>query len=196
MRNWLVIGISFFLSINLCAQTLTANQAQQSLRMREIEVNAASLVQYAGQGDWTTVQLLVQAGVSVIEPESVKGQTALHAAAAQGHDRMASEMLRLGIKPDAQDTCGSTPIINAAYAGRSSMVSLLLQNLGSLQVNHVAKCGLTPLIAAVLSGDARTVRVLLDANADTRLSDVHGITPVMAAQRKKRDDIVNLLTAP
>lgn len=193
-QQLLALGVGLFLSIQASAQTQSTEQARLALTKRDIEVATTSLIQYAGQGDWVTVQLLLQSGVKAGGVEAVRGQTALHTAAAQGHERIVRELLQLGARADSVDLCGNTALINAAYAGHLSVSLLLLRNTDS-DLNHKAQCGLTPLIAAVLGGNARVVRALLDAKADPRMPDAHGTTAVSVAKRKKREDLVVMLTS-
>lgn len=178
----------------LSAGAYASDQNKQSLLNRGIDISAGSLVQHAGQGDWITVQSLLRAGVLIDEPEPLRQQTALHAAAAQGHDRLLRELIQLKARPDMQDDCGNTALINAAYQGRLSTLIALLQT-GEVRVNHGARCGMTPLIAAIYAGDLPSIRALLDAQANPRQASLQGVTPLQAAQLKKRSDIQALLEA-
>ena len=192
IREGAVLRVFGFLFFFASAAYANNDQIKQSLLTRGVEVTVASLVQHAGQGDWTTVQALLRAGVSVNGVEPVRKQTALHAAASQGHERIVKELIQLQALPDLQDDCGNTALVNAAYSGRLAVVSVLLQT-GQVNVDHQAQCGMTPLIAAIYGGDMASIRALLAAKANPLLASSQGYTPIQAAQFKKRPDMLALL---
>jgi ankyrin repeat protein len=149
-----------------------------------VEATPASLVQYAGQGDATTVSLLVEAGVSARSVDAVRATTPLHAAAAQGHMRVAERLIVLGADVNARDWHGATPLVNAAAAGSLPLVRALLRS--GARVDVVPSAAPTALIAAVQRGDAQLVEELLAAGASPHLPDAFGTTPADAARRARR----------
>jgi uncharacterized protein len=187
-------GLFLWHATLMYAQTTPAIQLQPLIQTRGIELTAASLVQYAGQGDWVTMQLLLNLGVSMNAVDDARQVTALHAAASQGHDKVVKELLALSVAVDAQDVCGNTALVNAAYARQAAVVGMLLRT-HAVEVNHQPRCGLTPLIAAIYGGDINIVRQLLDAKANPNLVDKYGTSPLQAARLKKRMDFVPLLEA-
>lgn len=163
-------------------------KAHTQLKNSRIDINSTSLVLYASQGDLSIVSLLISAGVSPAEPEPQRKVTAFHAAATQGHLKVIAELLKSGSPINAQDMCGYTPLMVAAYFGQSDVVSMLVRNGGAL-LDHQAHCGLTPLMAAVQSGNIKIVEILLTAGAKPQMEDVFGNTALRTAQQRQRHEI-------
>lgn len=139
--------------------TQTPTQAQAQLRLMGVQSNATQLVQFAAQGDLTVVKLLLQSGVPAVEAEPKRGVSALHNAAAQGHQRVVEWLLAHGANLDAQDAWGMTPLLNAAYFGRTAIVKILVERGAKLQL--VSKDGMSALDCAVYSGNAEVLGLLL-----------------------------------
>ena len=55
------------------------------------------------------------------------GQTALHWAARNGKDAVATQLLQAKANPNAANNDGNTPLHNAAYNGHAVVVDVLLQ---------------------------------------------------------------------
>lgn len=173
------------------SEAVTAEQARMQLERSGTEVSIERLVQHAAQGDTSTVELLLAAGISASAVEPKRQVSPLHGAAAQGHLRIATRFLDLGAPVDAQDWHGATPLVHAAYYDKSDIVRLLLAR--GAEVNHVPSAAPTALASAVQTGDIELIRLLLSAGADPKLKDYSGTTPIVAAERAHRDAIVTLL---
>lgn len=176
-----------------CSTAIAQNKlpAREQLKANGIEILPERLVQYAAQGDIVTVNLLIDAGLSVNAADPVRHVTALHNAAAQGHARIVQRLLELGADVNARDWWGVTPLIAAAGAGQVAIVSLLVQK--GADVNVVPEKAPTALIAAIQQGSLKTVDLLLAAKAQIDLSDGVGQTPLSAAKLANRGEILTRL---
>lgn len=175
----------------LVAGATEPSEARRQLAAMNIEATPARLVQYAAQGDMTTTDLLLAAGIPAKAAEPVHHATALHAAAAQGHLVLVRRLLDSGAAVDAPDDHGVTPLVNAAYFGRDAVVALLLERGANPDVHP--KMAPTPLIAAVQSDQAAVVERLLRAGANPDQADYAGTTPVVAAERAGRTALAQKL---
>lgn len=175
----------------LAAAAAEPSEARRQLAAMNIEATPARLVQYAAQGDMTTTDLLLAAGVPATAAEPIHHATALHAAAAQGHLALARKLLDSGAAVDALDDRGVTPLVNAAYYGRDSVVALLLER--GANPNTQPKASPTPLTAAVQSDQPAVVERLLRAGAKPDQADYTDTTPIAAAERSNRTAMLQKL---
>ncbi|KAJ2159817.1 hypothetical protein GGF46_002757 [Coemansia sp. RSA 552] len=101
------------------------------------------------------------------------GATPVHFAACYGQKRALVQVLRLGGEPtavDAQDDSGRTPLMLAAFRGRTQTVSALLRR--NAKVNDRDMSGWTALMYAAFTGRIAICRELLEFSA-TRLATDH-----------------------
>jgi len=152
--------------------------------MNETQLEILNL---AATGDLHGVQQALRSG---IPPQTCDdfGRTALHEAAAAGHDQILRVLLEAGANPNSACLDGWTPLCEAAKFSRSQTVLLLL--------NHGAKIGLPrPLSAynAALrsNADAETFRALL-AGMTPGPPDKEGKRIIDALIRKSRADVVSI----
>ena len=115
----------------------------------------------------------------------------LHAAAANGHLEMVTELLERGASVDLEDSLGYTSLTNAAYQGHLSVLLLLLQHSANpdLQANY----GDTALMAAAHHGKGACVQALLRAKANSKLRTEKGETALQWAEAKGHTAIAKLL---
>ena len=193
MVDWRRAGALALLLHAAPALGMDRDGAQAQLKATGIAAVPAALVQYAALGDSATVLLLVEAGVSVNQSESLRQVSALHNAAAQGHLRLAQRLLELGARVDAEDWNGVTPLIGAVAGGHRKVVELLLARGGN--ANALPHRAPTALICAIELGEPALVEVLLKAGASAALADAFGRTPLAAAALGGRSEIVKRLEA-
>ncbi len=91
-----------------------------------------------------------------------------------------------------------TALIAAAHLGHDGVVRQLIA--AGAPLNHVNNLHWTALIEAILLGDGgtrhhHTLHALLEAGADTRLTDREGLTPLQLAKRRGDEQIVRGLIA-
>jgi ankyrin repeat protein len=146
-----------------------------------------ALMWAASKGYPETVKLLIRAKADVrlssfrhTDPETyttVMGKTALAYAAGKGHLDIARMLLDAGAEADID--CGSiscasgdegalkTPLLYAASAGKTDMITLLVRRKARVNPQCDSKClsSETPLIAASLGGNPAAVRLLLKLGA-------------------------------
>ena len=163
------------------------------LEQMGIAPSGAVLVQYAAQGDLAVVTLLLEAGVSPMDPERIRKVTALHNASSQGHIHIVKYLIARGVNIDAQDWNGVTPLIAACTTGQIEIVKLLLKYKASVDI--VPLKAPTALIAAIQAGRLDIVQVLLVAGATPSLADSFGTTPMEAALTANQAAIVGQLKA-
>jgi hypothetical protein len=81
----------------------------------------------------------------------------------------------------------------AAIRGDAVSTRALLEAGADLEVAD--QDGKTPLILAATGGDPTTVSLLLEQGADRQAKDNNGLTALDWAQKRKRTEIVKLLSA-
>ena len=104
--------------------------------------------------------LLLAHGSDVNEVTLQAKGTALHLAAARGHEALAEVLLSWGASVDPQDHVGATPLFAACQEGHLACVLALLNAQASVSMpdNH----GQLPIHAAAGDNQVEIVRALLD----------------------------------
>ena len=88
----------------------------------------------------------------------------LHAAVRLGNLPEVQRLITAGTPVDARDTLGSTPLLEAVWAGQSEIAEFLLSHGADPNAHHT-EAGSTPLQYAVLTGRVRLVQLLLKSGA-------------------------------
>lgn len=144
-------------------------------------------------GDEDAFQLLVKRCPESIHHRSNNGRSALHIAAFHGHDRLIE--LLTSMDPgllSAKDSAGSTPLHEAVKNGHFGSTKLLME-LGA-DVRAVDNVGQTVLHVAALAGHLEIVEHFLGRNLIDVDAEAHfGVTPLIAAERGERKEIVECL---
>ena len=73
-------------------------------------------------------------------------------------------MVNAGASVDARDALGSTPLLDAAWAGNTAIAAFLIEHGADVNARH-SEAGSTPLQYAVLTNHAALVSLLLKAGA-------------------------------
>jgi uncharacterized protein len=89
-----------------------------------------------------------------------------------------------------------TALIAAAHLGHDGIVQQLIA--AGAPLNHVNNLHWTALIEAIVLGDGgkrhqAVVRALIAAGADTRITDLHGRTPLQLALQRGYEEMVRML---
>lgn len=190
-RVILFIGVGVIFSQQAAALEMSPNFATELNQMGP-EMKASELVRHAALGDASMVRALLEAGVAPGAAEPSHQQTALIAAASQGHSRLIKMLLTAGAPLDAQDRRGVTALIAAASAGHHEAVQLLLA--AGAQPDIRPTNASTALVIAAWKGKTRVVNTLLLAGADPGQADAFGLSALDAARMAQRQDIVQKLT--
>lgn len=119
------------------------------------------------------------------------GATTLMAAAYNGDEEVAADLVERGTDLEAKDEDGQTPLMYAANAGQTAIVGLLLDR--GADVNARDKQSSTPIMFAAQHGHAETVRRLLEAGPDLDVQGDHGFTALGFARQSGHDETTRLL---
>lgn len=104
--------------------------------------------------------------IFLLNRQSVSPSDALHLAVRTGDLNEVNKLLSSGVDANARDGIGSTPLIDAAWAGNAEIARTLLQHGADVNATH-REAGSTALEYAVLTGRTAVVKLLLVAGADT-----------------------------
>lgn len=119
------------------------------------------------------------------------GKTALLAAVNGGHEGMVKLLLKCGADINVVNHQGETVVYLAISRDNGAMISTLI-NAGA-DINRTPKTnGDTPIHKAAKEGAVNAVKVLLDAGANTEITDFHGNRPLRVA---KSPEIIRMLSA-
>lgn len=147
----------------------------------------------AREGRSSDLRDLLHEGVPPDEPDD-HGHTALSLAALFGHVEAMALLLDAGADVNTRDRADLTVLMLAAAVPRPQVVKVLLME--GADVNAVASDGRTALLNAIWSIDstAAVVAVLIDAGADTRVTDEnYGLSPRQWADKTGKKDVAELL---
>lgn len=152
-----------------------------------------SLLSACEKGDLNKVDhCLKKVHVDVADEQN---QTALHYAAANGHEIIVRHLVKKGAALECKNYAEWTPLMFASYYGHLSIVALLVHNKAEFNVSNQRLA--TPLTCAARCGHTKVIEFLLENGADCNLhedKDVKpSVTPLMAAAQHGHLSIVSLL---
>jgi len=126
-----------------------------------------------------------------------EGVGSLIDAATDGRELAIQGLLNAGVRVNAADSEGQTPLFFAAFNGHEACVARLLDAPG-VQVNAASNDGLTPLYCAADNGHEACIARLLDApGVQVNAADSDGWTPLHCAAGEGHEACVaRLLDAP
>lgn len=135
----------------------------------------------------------------LINNKNEKGLTPLLIACERGNANLACILIENGALPIC-DANGSSPLSVAAFCGCEDVVTELLrlpfgQDLLNSSSDDTKGRGCTPLWLASRTGSHKIVKILLEAGADPDTPNVDGITPIEAAEKYKKQEVLDVLTA-
>ncbi|XP_065340589.1 serine/threonine-protein phosphatase 6 regulatory ankyrin repeat subunit C isoform X2 [Cloeon dipterum] len=150
-------------------------------------INSKSRIGYtalhmAAQNGYTQlVKFLVKDHIAVIDVLTLKKQTPLHLAAADGQLEVCRLLLELGASIDATDELGQKPIHVAAQNNFSAVVALFLQKHPQL-VGANTKDGNTCAHIAAMRGSVRVIEELMKFDRQGVISARNRVTEATALQ--------------
>jgi ankyrin repeat protein len=119
-------------------------------------------------------------------------ESLLISAAEKGHTTIVERLLlEKGVKIEAADNNGSTPLQSAAGNGHEAVVRQLLEK--GAKIEAADNDGRTPLQAAAWKGHEAVVRQLLEKGAKIEAADNNGRTPLWAAACSGYEAVVRQL---
>jgi ankyrin repeat protein len=139
------------------------------------EVSALELAIEAGHEP--VVRLLLDAGASPTDRDSVLYDTPLMRAARHGHIGLIRLLVIAGADLDEHDFAGNRPLMLAALCGHREAVETLLE-LGA-ELEREAVDDYTAVLHAIHGGDPEIVRLLVERGAEINRTDKHGFTYLM-----------------
>ncbi|XP_032518516.2 ankyrin repeat and SOCS box protein 3-like [Danaus plexippus] len=124
-----------------------------------------------GQGRTEVIQLLLDYG-AMVDVQDFDGDTPLHDAALDKHDKSVSILLHAGANPEIRNEASLTAFHLACYKGCFEAVENFLPFIND--INEIALDGDTPLILAAQGSNHDVVKLLLKNNADPNLKNKRG----------------------
>jgi ankyrin repeat protein len=131
-----------------------------------------------------------------LEHTDEEGKTALHYAAANGHDEVVSFLLFRGAQPSSKNDSDETPLMLAIDKGHVGAVKALLERMDGQGLDDKDENGDTPLHRAVQWRQAKLVTLLLSKGAVALSKDAQGRTPLLLAvqlQLEARHDMMGIV---
>ena len=202
-----IIGITPILQIGaqntptkqlLQAATLGDQQHVQHFLDTGINPNAhnaagiTALHRAAANGQFYTVELLLQHPNIMVDKRDNMRETPLHKAAQQGHFYAAEFLIEYGANVNAQSEWRLTPLHLACRNNHFSVVQLLASQ-NSIDINKPDNIGLTPLHKAARYADQQIVHYLLKKGADPNIKSSWGLTPLHIAAKYNTPQTVETL---
>jgi ankyrin repeat protein len=172
-------------------ETLVSANANVESRSRD---GRTALMYAAGWADAATVRVLLDAGAR-IDARSEDQWTALMMAASRGSFESMDALIAAGANMEYKNRWGQTALICASLVADTAKVKKLIA--GS-PLNATDASGMTALNVAAggVEDSTAVVAALLAANADPRIADIDGVTPLMrAADRGELARVEMLLKA-
>jgi ankyrin repeat protein len=133
---------------------------------------------------------VLQSGI--LNAQGGKYGTALQAASAMGHAKVAQLILRYGADANQQGGRYGTALQAAVALGYIDIVRLVVAN-PNINVNIQRGAYGTALHAASLKGHTEMVQIFLERGADVNRQEGHYGTPLQVAAVRGHEDIVKLL---
>ena len=173
-------------------------KASVSLKRTWLRINMSidykrSLLVASEKGDLNKVEnCLKKVPVDVTDEQN---QTALHYAAANGHEVVVMHLIKKGAGLECKNYAEWTPLMFASYYGHLNVVALLVHNKAEININNQRLA--TPLTCAARCGHKAVIEFLLDNGADCDMNEDKenkpSVTPLMAAAQHGHTSIVSLL---
>ena len=136
---------------------------------------------------------LIQLDNKAVNLPDNSGNTPLIYAAQNGLNDNVKILLANGANPDYRNPATGLSALSAAAAeGQSNTIRLLVRT-GKADVNIADLSGRTPIFYAVEQNQEDALRTLLSLGANVNAQDHNGVTALMRASAKNRQDCVNIL---
>lgn len=175
---------------------ISEKEARKILEKKNINIGGAGLTYHAQEGDLTTVELMIKAGVDAdsfgASEKEGKKLFPLNQAASRGHTKVVVFLLEFGATPNLVDGLGNTALFYAIRSKHMEVVNALIK--GGADVNWKDESGETALFKALRSKYAEGVKALIKGGADVNLKNKKGINALHLAKKKKGHEIAEILS--
>jgi ankyrin repeat domain-containing protein 50 len=152
--------------------------------------NGLHIAAFLGLG--TIARLLLEQGANAVV-ENEHGKTALHIAAARGHEEVVQLLVaRHDVAADSKDNKDKTPLWHAVRRGHEAVVGLLAAR-ADVNIDSMDKKGRTPLWCAFEYGGEAVMEQLLICGADVNAKDLDGNTALSQAAELENGPMMSLL---
>ena len=140
-------------------------------------------------------RLLIEAGADVNAKDNIDDSPFLYAGA-EGRLEILRMTLEHGADLSSVNRYGGTALIPAAHHGHVETVRELLNT--EIDIDYVNFLGWTALLETVILGDGGSTyieitRLLINAGADTSITDSNNVSPLAHAKSRGFDQIANLI---
>ncbi|KAL6749485.1 ankyrin repeat-containing domain protein [Haematococcus lacustris] len=144
--------------------------------------NPNALLTAAKHGDCARVTALLQGPhTAFVNFAGVRGDTALHLGASQGHADVVQALVGHGGDPRQLNDAGETALHKACLNRHAKVVQLLLQHPKNPVDARRKVDGRSALMLAASAGDASLVNLLLESKAYVNAADARGLTALHLA---------------
>lgn len=139
------------------------------------------------------IAILLNYAMFVVNVQDHKGDTPLHRAVYHGSEKLACELLELGVDFRIENLCGSIALHTAAANGLVNVVRRMLEH-EELDPNHQNRRGVTPLHLAFRHNQHTVARILLaSGKVDPNIEDFDGRMPLEYSALRLSTPIIRLL---
>jgi ankyrin repeat protein len=178
-------------SLALASTVIAIPQARRAMSRGINSALNSCLFNAAQRGYARTVKILLKTGIDINQQDL--GMTALHWAAAWGHQAVVESLLAHDADLNIVDNFGKTALHRAASNGHQVVVELLLAR--GADPNIVYNFGWTALHSAAHNGHQAVVESLLVHGANIDLTDNDGATALHRAASEGHQAVVESLLA-
>jgi ankyrin repeat protein len=148
----------------------------------------------ANRGHGDTVSVLLARGADKNAHEGSEQWTPLILAAAMGYVQVVALLIAAGAETSARDSSGMAAIHYAARQGETEVVKALVEAGVDPNMMGEEQSLARPLHYATRTGQAAVVHCLVQKGARTDIKDSDGNTPLMIAQAREDNNVINALT--
>ena len=164
---------------NLAAVEKLLDEDDRLLRSPGGEWNRPPMHHAAERGHRTVVELLLQRGVSVGDPDRMDNATALHWAAEGGHLDIVEMLVELGADVnDREDDHQRGPLGWAAFKGRLDVAEFLISKGAEIDMFSAIALGRVDVVRELIAGDEGLLQAEMSHNEFNR-------TPLPLRRRKE-----------